>query len=62
MREHLSAEQVAELAELLEDAPTRVGVVDDVLQAAVEGRGMTLRLKKPESGRGLDRVAQSDEP
>jgi hypothetical protein len=48
MRKYLSAAQVAELAELLEDAPTRVGVVDVVLQAAAEGRGMTLRLTKPE--------------
>jgi hypothetical protein len=62
MRKHLSAEQVAELAELLDDAPNRVGVVDDVLQAAVEGRGMTLRLIKPESRRrGFDRVAQSQD-
>ena len=44
MRQRLSAAQVAELAELLEDAPFRVGVVDDVLQAAAEGRGMTLVL------------------
>jgi hypothetical protein len=44
MKQHLSAAQVAELAELLSDAPRRVGVVDDVLQAAAEGRGMTLLL------------------
>jgi hypothetical protein len=48
MRKHLNAAQVAELAELLEDAPNRVGVVDEVLQAAAEGRGMTLRLCQPE--------------
>lgn len=41
---YLNASEVAELAELLEDAPARVGVVDEVLQAAAEGRGMTLRL------------------
>jgi len=44
MKRYLSASQVAELAELLEDAPVRVGPVDDVLQAAAEGRGMTLVL------------------
>jgi len=48
MRKYLCAAQVAELAELLEDAPKRVGVVDEVLQAAAEGRGMTLRLCEPE--------------
>jgi hypothetical protein len=48
MKRYLSALQVAELAELLEDLPHRVGVVDEVLQAAAEGRGMTLRLKEPE--------------
>jgi hypothetical protein len=47
-RKYLTAAQVAELAELLEDAPNRVGVVDEVLQAAAEGRGMTLRLCEPE--------------
>ena len=44
MRLRLSAAQVAELAELLEDAPRRARVVDEVLQAAAEGRGMTLVL------------------
>jgi hypothetical protein len=47
MRQRLSAAQVAELAELLEDEPQRVGVVDEVLQAATEGRGMTLLLGDP---------------
>ena len=47
MRQRLRAAQVAELAELLEDAPQRVGVVDEVLQAASEGRGMTLLLGDP---------------
>jgi hypothetical protein len=51
MRKYLSAAQVMELAELLEDAPNRVGVVDEVLQAAAEGRGMTLRLSEPEPER-----------
>jgi hypothetical protein len=51
MPERLSAAQVAALAELLEDAQNRVGVVDEVLQAAGEGRGMTLRLTKPERER-----------
>jgi len=45
VRRHLNASEVAELAELLEDAPVRVGVVDDVLQAAADGRGMTLTLQ-----------------
>jgi hypothetical protein len=44
MRERLTAAQVAELAELFENAPRRVGVVEEVLQADVEGRGMTLVL------------------
>jgi hypothetical protein len=44
MRQRLSAAQVAELAELLDDVPRRAGVVDKVLQAAAEGRGMTLVL------------------
>jgi hypothetical protein len=44
MRQYLSASQVSELAELLSDAPRRAGIVDDVLQAAAEGRGMTLLL------------------
>jgi hypothetical protein len=39
MGKYLCAAQVAELAELLEDAPNRVGVVDEVLQSAAEGRG-----------------------
>jgi hypothetical protein len=44
MRKYLTAAEVVELAELLEDAPNRIGVIDEVLQAAAEGRGMTLRL------------------
>jgi hypothetical protein len=44
MRQRLSATQVAELAELLEDGPWRIGPVDEVLEAATEGRGMTLVL------------------
>lgn len=44
MKRHLNASEVAELAELLEEAPVRVGTVDQVLQAAEERRGMTLRL------------------
>ena len=47
MRKYLTAAEVAELAELLEDAPNRIGVVDEVLQAAAEGRGMTLQLAQP---------------
>ena len=52
-RRYLTADEVAELAELLEDEPRRVGLVDEVLQAAAEGRGMTLRLGRgdaPEAG------------
>jgi hypothetical protein len=49
MRKYLSAAQVAELAELLEDAPNRVGVVDEVLQATAEARGITHRLCEPEA-------------
>lgn len=41
-KRHLTAAEVAELAELFEDAPRRVGVIDQVLQAAADGRGMTL--------------------
>jgi hypothetical protein len=44
VKRHLKASEVAELAELLEEAPIRVGIVDQVLQAAEERRGMTLRL------------------
>jgi hypothetical protein len=44
MRQRLSAAQVVELAELLDDAPRRAGGVDEVLQAAAEDRGMTLLL------------------
>jgi hypothetical protein len=47
MRQRLSAAQVAELAELLDDAPRRAGVVDEVLQAAAESRGMMLLLAEP---------------
>ena len=47
MRRFLKPSEVAELAELLEEAPARVGVVDEVLQAAEEGRGMTLVLREP---------------
>jgi hypothetical protein len=43
---HLTAAQVAELAELLEDAPRRVDVIDQVLQAAADGRGMILVLQQ----------------
>ena len=49
---YLTAAQVSELAELLEDAPKRVGVIDQVLQAAAEGRGMTLRLVEPAREQG----------
>jgi len=67
MRQRLSAAQVAELAELLEDAPRRAGVVDEVLQAAAKGRGMTLRLAdpgflpgKPVSNRGASDQGNAD--
>jgi hypothetical protein len=48
MKRFLSPSEVAELAELLEEAPVRTGVVDEVLQAAEEGRGMTLLLRAPQ--------------
>jgi hypothetical protein len=48
VRNYLTAAEVGELAELLEDAPNRIGVIDEVLQAAAEGRGMTLRLVEVE--------------
>lgn len=47
MKRHLSAAEVAELADLLDDAPVRAGLVDEVLQAAEQRRGMTLRLRPP---------------
>jgi hypothetical protein len=47
MRQRLNAAQVAELAELLEDAPRRTGVIDEIMQAATDGRGMTLSLADP---------------
>jgi hypothetical protein len=56
MRQRLNASQVAELAELLEDAPRGTGVVEQVLQAAAEGRGMTLTLADPSGGRRPDRA------
>ncbi len=59
MRQRLSATQVAELAELLEDAPRRTGVVDEVLQAAAEGRGMTLLLKGPAASGVADLEVES---
>jgi hypothetical protein len=51
MRQHLNAEQADELAELLADAPRRSGLVDEVLQAAAEGRSMTLLLADPPAHR-----------
>jgi hypothetical protein len=51
VKRHLNASEVAELAELLEEFPRRVGAVEEVLQAAAEKRGMTLALSE------ADRVA-----
>lgn len=52
-KRHLTAAEVAELAELFEDAPRRVWVIDQVLQAAADGRGMTLLLGPEDiAGRG----------
>jgi hypothetical protein len=51
VRQRLNADQVAELAELLADTPRRAGLVDEVLQAAAEGRGMTLLLTDPPAHR-----------
>jgi hypothetical protein len=45
VKRYLNASEVAELADLLEDLPVRAGTVDQVLQAAEEGRGMTLVLR-----------------
>ena len=44
VKRYLNASEVAELAELLEEFPIRVGVVEEVLRAAEEKRGMTLVL------------------
>jgi len=44
VKRYLNASEVAELAELLEEFPIRVGVVEEVLRAAEEQRGMTLVL------------------
>jgi hypothetical protein len=57
VRQRLGAAQVAELAELLEDAPRRAGVIDEVLDAAADGRGMTLVLAEAPTGRTADRDA-----
>src|SRR5258708_26341688 len=57
VNKYLTAAQVSELAELLEDAPERVGVIDQVLQAAAEGRGMTLRLVEPARAQGRQLAA-----
>jgi hypothetical protein len=46
VKRYLNASEVAELAELLEEAPVRAGIVDEVLQAAEEHRGLTLRLRE----------------
>ena len=51
MRQRLNADQVAELAELLADTPRRTRLIDHVLQAAAEGRGMTLVLADPPAHR-----------
>jgi hypothetical protein len=48
MKRFLTPSEVAELAELLEEAPVRTRLVDQVLQAADEGRGMTLVLRNPQ--------------
>lgn len=44
-RRYLRPDEVAELAALLTEAPRRVGLVEKVLQAAAEGRGMALDLQ-----------------
>ena len=55
---YLNALEVAELAELLEDAPVRAGVVDQVLQAAAERRGMALVLADCGAGAGPGKSAR----
>lgn len=54
-RRYLTPEEVAELAELLDDWPARVGLVEEVLDAAEAHRGMTLLL-------GPDGVAKPRSP
>ena len=54
MKQYLSPSEVAELAELLQDFPMRVGLVDEVLNAAERHRGMTLVLK---AGDPADRIS-----
>jgi hypothetical protein len=46
---YLSADEVAELAALLGDAPRRVGLVARVLDAAEQRRGVDLRLEEARS-------------
>ena len=62
MRQRLSAAQLAEFAELLDDAQA-ASVVDEVLQTAAEERGMTLVLAEPAwpPGRGVIRRAAREE-
>jgi hypothetical protein len=46
----VSVVEVAELAGLPQEAPARVGVVEEVLQAAAGRRGMTLILADTPAG------------
>jgi hypothetical protein len=59
-KRHLTAAQVAELAELFEDAPRRIGMIDPSVQAAAAGRGMSLLLGPVSVARGEAAVAGSD--
>ena len=45
VKQYLTPSQVVELAELLEEEPVRTALIDEVLEAAAAGRGMTLRLE-----------------
>lgn len=56
MKRYLSPSEVAELAELLEDWPVRVGVVDEVLEAARQRRGMTLVLEPGRVSNQISRI------
>jgi hypothetical protein len=60
VKRYLNASEVAELAELLEEFPIRVGAVEEVLQAAAEKRGMTLALS--DAGPVASRSALSEVP
>ena len=61
VRRYLNAAEVAELAELLDEMPRRVGVIDAVLLAAADRRGMALVLDD-RPGQRRTRQASAREP